>query len=509
MMVQSVSGLSELANISFQGSRGRFLEINHPFVSANAWIRAIPETGSTYIGAYRADEANPQVISTYQRGSYLRIQNYQKGIGVYRNLSPGELEGSSGGFAQWYLSRRPKIETRGGLITRWADQDKMISGDRSPTHVKELFQNRSNDIQDAVRVGIVSRPAKNITGALSTWELSYPKIRGSFAAEYFIDLKNPAKSNPATLLRVQKGHVLDISGQQIRQGRTQIPLRSSEIYYANDDSSTVQEVDEKGNVFIQTATAATEGYELSVPSGNYIKSIEKDETVTVGGDLGRSIKKNGNYIYGENYTLTAGQDLLLKSERGSSALNFVSTVGKEQVVLKSKGHFLILDDTSGSEGLFLIHKTGSQFVIDKDGSAKWVTKSGNTVFLDDPGGSILATSKSGAFVNVSDSITLGDKTGKQLVTLDGTDTIQIVSAKNVLVNSEAVSIVGGSINLGSNAVFSSVIGEQLALLFDTHTHGSVMGPTTPPLPPTTAAVVNANPATSFLSAYVKTRGNLA
>jgi hypothetical protein len=268
------------------------------------------------------------------------------------------------------------------------------------------------------------------------------------------------------------------------------------------------EIDEKGNYFVQLADAATEGYELNIPAGNYVKTVEKDEIVSIIGDSGHSVGKNGNFIYGENYTLSTGKDLLIQSEQGSAALNFVSTVGREQAVLKSKTHLLVLDDTSGSESVFIFHKTGSQIVLDQQGSAKIITKSGNAAILDDPSGTITLTSKTGAFVSLADTITITDKSGAQFITLDATDTIQVVSKSDVIVNSPSISLKGGSINLGDLATFSAVIAEPLALLFDTHIHGSALGPTSPPLPPNTAAIVNLNPATAFAHSFIKIRGNL-
>jgi hypothetical protein len=95
------------------------------------------------------------------------------------------------------------------------------------------------------------------------------------------------------------------------------------------------------------------------------------------------------------------------------------------------------------------------------------------------------------------------------VTLDGSDTLQVTSKKTVNLSAQNVTLAGGNVNLGNFAALSAVLAEPLAILFDTHFHAAPLGPTSPPLPPTTAALMNANPATSFASAYVKMRTNLA
>jgi hypothetical protein len=167
-----------------------------------------------------------------------------------------------------------------------------------------------------------------------------------------------------------------------------------------------------------------------------------------------------------------------------------------------------LDDTSGVETIYLIHKSGSQYVLDQTGSHKLVSKSGCVVFLDDEQGAVTVTSKTGSMVTVADSITISDKSGTQSITLDGSNTLQIVAKSNVVVNAPKVSVNAGSIDIGNLPILSAVLAEPLAALFDAHIHATPMGPSGPPLPPNTAALINLAPATAFKSSYVKIRGNI-
>jgi len=515
MFVTAVSPVTEEAVFSFYGNRSKVIELNHPFVSAGSWIRALPETGTQYVGVYRADESNPQPITTTQRGNFVRIQAYLAGQGVYRTLYPGEIESSSSGQAQVFMSKRPRLETRGGVISRWADQDKLMSGDRAPTHVKQFYLNKSAELGDEMRTGITSRP-KALTGALaipgqdySTWELSYPKVRDNPAAEHYFDLKNPSGSAPTTLFTVHHGHVLDKDGKPVLQTKTQIPLRVQERYYAIDDSDTTFEIDEKGNRFLRLADAATEGLEYEIPAGNFIRTVGKDESAVISGNMEYSTSKSGNFLFGDNYTLIAENNLRFRSNAADMEMIFSSTPGAEQFILKSKsGHIFTLDDTSSKESIYLIHKGGSQITIDKVGSIKLVAQDGSLVFMDTEKGAITATSSRGSFVTLKDAVTISDKSGKQILTLDGTNSLQISADTNVVLNAKKVTLGSGSVDLGNAAAFSAVIAENLAILFDTHTHAGVLGPTTPPLPPNTAALNLLNPATSFTSKFVKIRGNV-
>jgi len=529
MLVTSINNDTEEGKFSYYGARDRKLTLTHPFASAGAWIRAMPEEGSLYLGQFRADEANPQVMNTITRSALKRNDSWRKNQGIYRPLFPGEIEVSSTGIGQIHFSRRPKTEMHGGIINRWADQDKLLAADRSPIHNKQFFQYTSNQLGDEERIGIVSRPKKldaptavantsdatNNLGEYSTWEVSYPKVRENFAAEHFVSMKNPANESPEILFNYQRGHVLDADGAQILQDKTQIPLRYRSEYFANDDTSTIHEIDEKGNTFIQLATAAAEGYELDIPAGNYVKTVELDETITIIGNRNHAIGKSttidvgGGGEEGGNYKLSVENDIDIQSRQGNSFMKFSSVEDAQQFALQVGNLFFILDATTDKNQIFILHSSGTQLVIDDKGSLKTATSSGNSIFMDADQDSLTMTSADGSVVTLKDSITIGDKSGANLISMNGTDTIQISAKAKVNLNAQSVTIGGGSINFGTIAPLSVAIAEPLAILMDTHIHATPMGPSSPALPPNTAALLNASPATSFKSEYVKIRTNLA
>ena len=507
MLSHSVSSDSEQAKFSYAGSKDRQLTITHPFNSTTSWIRAIPEEGVQYVALFRSDESKPQPIITITRDSLSKNDAYRKGTNVYRPLYPGELEISSTGYSQAYFPRRPKMELRGGIINRWMDQDKLLSGDRSPIHQRQLMQYRSNVLGEEERLGVISRSKKLTTGQFSTWEVSYPKVNNNYVAEHYLSLKNPSNSNPAILFRSHRGHVLDNEGKQIKQSRTQIPLRYFEEYFANDESSTRSEIDEKGNWYFELANAATEGYELNVPQGNYVKNIGGNETKLIDKNVEYSIGKTATYQIGEHWKITVNKDYYLTSETG--VLNFMmsSKENAGQMIMSTKGHIFILDDTVDKEAIYLIHSSGSQFVLDEKGSVKSLAEDGSTIYMDATNQSITLSSSKGSFLTLKDNIGMSDGTGKQLIST--TDkSINMSASQSLNISAPAVNIASGSINLGNLANLSVTIAEQLAILFDSHTHASPTGPTSPPLPPNTAALMNANPSTSFASSFIKIRSNL-
>jgi len=508
MLVHSVNSDSEQAKLSYFGAKDRLLTISHPFRSTSSWIRAIPESGSSCLGAFRSDEANPHVLGSITRNSLFHNDQYRKGLGVYRPLLPGEIELASTGYAQMYLSGKPKLELRGGSIHRWADQEKLLSGDRSPIHTRQLMQFRSNDLADEERLGIISRPKKLESGAFSTWEVAYPKKDNSFAAEHYISLRNPSNQNPQILFTSQRGHVLDIEGKPIIQSKTQIPLRYLEEYFANDESSSRFEIDEKGNYNAIIADAATDGWNLDIPNGNYKKTVSKNETTYIGGNVERTVEKSVIYQFGENWRTNVNNDFELVSDVGQMGILMKST-DNTQMVFNTRNHYIVLDDTSGSEAIYILHNTGSQIALDSKGGIKTVASDGSLLYLDAENGAITATTSKGSFVTLKDNITLSDKTGSQIINFDGKDTVQISASKAINLVAQQITIASGAINIGNAANLSAALAEPLALLFDAHTHATPVGPSSPPIPPNTATLVNQNPATSFISDYIKVRSNLA
>jgi hypothetical protein len=153
---------------------------------------------------------------------------------------------------------------------------------------------------------------------------------------------------------------------------------------------------------------------------------------------------------------------------------------------------LVMDETKGQEGVYLIHKTGARIEIDSNGSVKTIAKDGSYTFLDATTDTISATSSTGSVLSIGNQISMIQSSGGDMVTI-AKGQVQVNSTGNVTINAASVVL--------SGSTFSAVLGEQLAKYLDGHLHSTVMGPSGPPI--NTTAMNNANPSSSFLSQGVK------
>ena len=281
--VDSISSETEKAIIRNWATKGRELSISHPFISSGSWIRALPEQGAQYMTTNRADDSDPQLFATVSKGTEGRVQAYRDKVGVFRVLSPGEIEVSSSGIAQAFYATRAFSSTRAGNLLRTMNQDDLSISDRSPIHLKQFLNYKVGELGDEHRVGIVSR-YKN------SWKTIYPKLNEKYMAEEYFSLTNPALSAPNVLFTIQRGHVTDKLGVPVNHKKTQLPLRLLQQYFANDDTTTSFEVDQSGNYLIQLAQAATEGMYVEIPNGNFRSVVEKDTSWTVNGNWSLILK---------------------------------------------------------------------------------------------------------------------------------------------------------------------------------------------------------------------------
>lgn len=507
VLLKAISIETEVGNFTHYGNKNTNFDIIHPYVSPSSWIRAQPEAGTNYVATFRTDQSAPQLLQPFQRGANVKIGDYREGYGLYRPLYPGELELSSFGTAQLFLTRRPIAELRGGTITRWADQDKLTAGDRAPLHHKQFLQNRSNQLIDEQRTGIVTRP-KSLGGQnFSTWERIYPKVRNNYTAEDYIHMQNPANESPEVLFTRHSGHVLDNKGNPKRHTITRNALRHIEEYFANDDSVTAIEIDENGNYALRLATAASEGMEISIPTGNYVKTVEFDETITVNRNHQHTVAGSSINQVGDSVRWQIGGDYHLKMNRGQQEFMMSSIPDEEKTSFTSKsGHTINIDDTVDAEEISVIHKTGAQFNMSANGSVKLAAQNGMNFFMDTDTDCFTFTGSGGDWFCIRpDEISL--TVGKATIRANQ-ENVQVISSENVVLQAPKCVIQGSAVELGNLATLSVALAEPLALLFDSHIHATSTGPSSPPIPPNTAALLNINPVTSFASDSVKVKANL-
>jgi hypothetical protein len=197
------------------------------------------------------------------------------------------------------------------------------------------------------------------------------------------------------------------------------------------------------------------------------------------------------------FNFRSGQKILINETEGKLQLSLVN----------ADGGFIIIDDTADKEGIYIQHKNGSLMQLQKTGSIVMTTPKGNMLFLDEEEGAVTLKSASGGLLTVKEDMTLGDKTGKNIVSFSK-DSVNILASTNVNLNATNVNLEAGAINLGKGASFHAVIYENLKTLFDGHIHPTAVGPSGPALPPNTMALSELNPALSAKASSVKIKGNL-
>lgn len=117
-------------------------------------------------------------------------------------------------------------------------------------------------------------------------------------------------------------------------------------------------------------------------------------------------------------------------------------------------------------------KHGHQIVFDDQSghaAVRITSAAGHVVELDDQGKAINVTAASGGSVSVS---------------ADGP--ISLTSKKSVTIDAPQVTLKSSSIDLGGGATEPAVLGQQLAVQYGAHVHGTGTGPSTPPTTPLTA-----------------------
>jgi hypothetical protein len=386
--IDSVSSETEKAIIRNWATRGRELSISHPFISSGSWIRAIPEQGAQYMTTNRADDSEPQLIASIAKGTEGRIQAYRDKVGLFRALAPGEIEVSSSGISQAFYSSRPFSSTRAGNLLRTMNQDDLSIMERAPIHLKQFLNYKVGELGDEYRVGIVSR-YKN------SWKTIYPKLNEKYMAEEYFSLTNPALSAPNILFKIHRGHVTDKLGTPINHKKTQLPLRLSQQYFANDDTSTAFEVDQSGNYLIQLAQAATEGMYVDVPNGNFRSVVEKDTNWTVNGNWSLILKgtRSEDIQGAKKILVTKAYSLKADSISEESAKAYtvktqsykmtasssydVTATGAAKIVAQAKAEFMGTAGTDVGSPASITNVNGSLVNIGGGGAA--IARLGDTV----------------------------------------------------------------------------------------------------------------------------------
>jgi hypothetical protein len=297
---------NERVRVQYHGGE-RKLRTAHPYTGSDSWIRAGAQASQNVILAQRPDSDEPEILSYAFRQPEVRIQAYKDGAGLYRPLTPGELEIHSRGAAQSFYSRRPLLEQRAGLIRAWLDQDELQSGAKAPIHVRNLHLHKGGEIGDEERFGVVQRPDGStfLTKYISADRSPDPTLvagiaetaatsgiivdPGPFAKEHLRVLKTGALF-PEKLLDVREGDVMDDEGAPINLSLTGKPLRYKGEWFTDDEREGVffVGIDNKGNFAIAAPDEAETGGDLKIPMGDLVIYVGVSEVLTVQKDYART-----------------------------------------------------------------------------------------------------------------------------------------------------------------------------------------------------------------------------
>lgn len=298
---------NETVVVQYHGGT-RKLKTMHPYTGSDSWIRAGMEASQSVIMAQRPDSAEPELLSYSFKSPEDRLSAYKDGAGLYRPITPGEIEIHSKGTAQTYYSRRPLLEQRGGLIRQWLNQDELQSGAKSPVHVRNLHLHKTDEVGDEERLGVVQRPDGLITSKFVTADRIIDPIilakvtstaavsgvvplPGPFAKEHLLVLKSGATlPSPEKLLDVRQGDVIDDEGEVVNLSSSGNPLRYKAEYFTESvlGGAVFLGIDDQGNWSAHFPDEAEVGGDLVIPAGdllirlgkNWVNTVENDYTLT-------------------------------------------------------------------------------------------------------------------------------------------------------------------------------------------------------------------------------------
>ena len=142
------------------------------------------------------------------------------------------------------------------------------------------------------------------------------------------------------------------------------------------------------------------------------------------------------------------------------------------------GHIMQFDDEDGEESFRLFHPREAEISIDKNGSMVLLDASGAQVKLDAEGKKIIIEDANGnQLVMDSSGISAEDGSGNKIE----------MAASGVTVKGQQIVVQGTQVMLGGQGGESLIKGMGFMTFFNTHTHGTAVGPSSPPVVPMTPA----------------------
>ncbi|MEM7588926.1 MAG: phage baseplate assembly protein V [Myxococcota bacterium] len=149
-----------------------------------------------------------------------------------------------------------------------------------------------------------------------------------------------------------------------------------------------------------------------------------------------------------------------------------------------------LDDATGE--IQIRTSKGACVQLHADGSVQLKTAQGAQLTLSAQG-DVQARATSGAQLTLGKQIQLQEPSGQTVTLQQGK--VQIQSTTAVELKAPSVTLSAGKLTLGTAAKLHPALAETIAQVFNTHTHGTSMGPSTPPVVPMLANAIGSKTVT--------------
>jgi len=190
----------------YAGSGTHTMGVLHPYMTANSWIRTYPEPHNSVVMIHeQAGQPNYVPMSYFHASIDSTRRNSATALiptGNYRKMRTGEIELSSSGQAQLYLSKRGDVEVRAGLVRTNMSMDRMEIKSRAPTHIREMSgktdyllpllgdEERFGLVKRATpgapppltKYGILGAPYPSFVGTAPVWPKEYMRVINTRAA---------------------------------------------------------------------------------------------------------------------------------------------------------------------------------------------------------------------------------------------------------------------------------------------------------------------------------------
>jgi hypothetical protein len=156
-----------------------------------------------------------------------------------------------------------------------------------------------------------------------------------------------------------------------------------------------------------------------------------------------------------------------------------------RVIETPSGHTIEIMDKAGEEKITIKHKGNSFISIDKNGSVLLSNQKGSFVFLNSDRGEATLMEQHGHLLTMTSKGVLISNKDSTLLELTG-DTARL-SARNIILQGTSVAVGAGATNPPPEP---AILGQTFMQMWNTfiasyaaHTHGTALGPSSPPLPP--------------------------